>query len=346
MRDKRQKKVASENLSLREKVKWGIYDLQCALHKKTAGRIHRENSGTLKKSRINEKLFIAAVLFVPLTIFCVFYIGVNINSFFLAFQEYDITTGTFRWLGFDNFARFFEMMRMEAFMGYAWRNSFIFLAINLFLSLPFHIINAYYVYKKHPFSKTFRFLLFLPTILSTVVTVTMYKYFLIYGLQGIYSLFKLGEAPNLIYAPDTGLQTVLAYSFWVGFGGSIILFLGLMNRIPPDVLEAASIDGITPLKEFWYIILPLIFPTIGIYIVNILAGFFMQQGSLYTFFGGAARNEFYTFGYYYYIQVLGSAGVARYPIASAAGLFFTVITVPVVLFVRWVMNKVCPPVDY
>ena len=33
------------------------------------------------------------------------------------------------------------------------------------------------------------------------------------------------------------------------FGGSIILFLGLMNRIPPDILEAASIDGITPVKE-------------------------------------------------------------------------------------------------
>ena len=62
--------------------------------------------------------------------------------------------------------------------------------------------------------------------------------------------------------------------------------------------------------------------------------------------GSDARNEFYTFGYYYYIQVLGEAGVARYPVASAAGLLFTIVTVPVTLGARWIMNKVCPSVDY
>ena len=78
----------------------------------------------------------------------------------------------------------------------------------------------------------------------------------------------------------------------MNFGGSIILFLGLMNRIPPEILEAASLDGITPVKEFLYIILPLIFPTISIYIINLLAGFFAQQGSLYTFTGRMRGRNF------------------------------------------------------
>ena len=111
-------------------------------------------------------------------------------------------------------------------------------------------------------------------------------------------------------------------------------------------MEAAAIDGVTPIREFFSIILPLIFPTIGIYIINLLAGFFAQQGSLYTFYGTNARYEFYTFGYYYYIQVLGEAGVPKYPVASAAGLLFTIVTVPITLFARWLMNKICPPVDY
>lgn len=336
----------SENSSWRDRIKWGIYDVRCSLHHKLHSASAGKKTATLRKSRIYEKLFIAAVLFIPLTIFCVFYIGVNINSIFLAFQEYNPRTGDYDWLGFDNFATFFEMLKTEAFMSYAWTNTVILFVINLAVNLPFHIINAYYVYKKNPLAKTFRILLFLPSILSSVITVTMFKYFLTYGLEGIYNIFHLGEIPNLIYDPSTGFTTIIGYSFWVNFGGSIILFLGLMNRIPPDILEAASIDGITPVKEFVHIILPLIFPTISIYIINLLAGFFAQQGSLYTFYGSDARNEFYTFGYYYYIQVLGEAGVARYPVASAAGLLFTIVTVPVTLGARWIMNKVCPSVDY
>lgn len=332
--------------SWREKVKWGIYDFQCMLHDKVGVKLHGKRTGTLAKSRIYEKLFLLAVLIFPLTIFCVFYIGVNINSIFLAFKTYDPLDEDYYWSGFGNFVQFFEMMRSEAFMGYAWTNSVILFVVNLALNLPFHIINAYYVFKKHPLAKTFRILLFLPSILSSVVTVTMFKYFMVYGLEGIYSWLHLGEVPNLIYNPDTGFTTIIAYSFWVNFGGSIILFLGLMNRIPPDLMEAAAIDGVTPIREFFSIILPLIFPTIGIYIINLLAGFFAQQGSLYTFYGTNARNEFYTFGYYYYIQVLGEAGVPKYPVASAAGLLFTIVTVPITLFARWLMNKICPPVDY
>ncbi len=343
---RKEPKKGTDRSSLREKVKWGIYDLKCAFHNKVGVRLHGKKTSTMTKARVYEKLFLAAVLAFPLTIFCVFYIGVNINSIFLAFKEYDSATGKYFWSGFGNFKQFFEMMNSEAFMGYAWKNTFILFAVNLIINLPFHIINAYYVYKKNPLSKTFRFLLFLPSILSSVITVTMFKYFMVYGLPGIYKLFKLGEAPNLIYDPSTGFATIIGYSFWVNFGGSIILFLGLMNRIPPDILEAASLDGITPVKEFWYIILPLIFPTISIYVINLLAGFFAQQGSLYTFYGTDARNEFYTFGYYYYIQVLGEAGVPKYPVASAAGLLFTVVTVPVTLFARWGMNKLCPSVDY
>lgn len=330
----------------REKLKWGVYDVQCALHKKFSRPAGSKKTATLRKSRVNEILFIIAVLIFPLTIFGVFYVGVNINSIFLAFQEYDIRTGEYIWSGFGNFAEFFEMLKTESFMGHAWVNTVILFVVNLAINLPFHILNAYYVYKKNPLFKTFRILLFLPSILSSVITVTMFKYFLVYGLQDIYDLFGLGTVPNYIYDPETGFSTILAYSFWVNFGGSIILFLGLMNRIPPEILEAASLDGITPVKEFLYIILPLIFPTISIYIINLLAGFFAQQGSLYTFYGSDARQEFYTFGYYYYIQVLGEAGVAKYPVASAAGLLFTLVTVPVTLGARWLMNKLCPSVDY
>ncbi len=301
----------------------------------------------LTSARIKELLFIALILALPLTIFAVFYIGVNINSILLAFKKYNPVTRGYDWgAGFANFKQFFDEMETQAFMSYAWKNSFIMFAVNLFINLPFHVFNAYYVYKKNRGAKTFRFLLFLPSILSSVITVTMFRYFIMYGLPEIWDMLGWGQLPDLVYGVETGFTTILVYSFWVNFGGSIILFLGVMNRIPPTLLEAAALDGVTPLKEFWYVILPLIFPTISIYIINLVSGFFAQQGSLFTFYDTGARKEFYTFGYYYYIEVLGTAGEANYPMASAAGLLFTIVIVPIVLALRKLMNYVCPPVDY
>ena len=308
------------------------------------------NNNVKKKfSNANVKriLFITAVLALPLTIFAVFYIGVNLNSILLSFKKYVPATGEYVWgAGLANFKQFFDEMATQAFMSYAWKNTFIMFGVNLLINLPFHVFNAYYVSKKNIGSKIFRFLLFLPSILSSVITVTMFRYFIMYGLPELWKLFDWGNLPDLVYGIDTGFTTIMVYSFWVNFGGSIILFLGVMNRIPPSLLEAGALDGVTPIKEFVYIILPLIFPTISIFILNLIASFFAQQGALYTFYGSGARKEFYTFGYYYYIEVLGTAGEANYPMASAAGLLFTIVIVPIVLAFRKVMNTICPPVDY
>lgn len=328
------------------KIKWGIYSLRCSLHNKFSSKKRRKSS--MSSVKVREKLFLTSVLIYPLTIFLVFYVYVNINCILLSFQDYDFQTGQYVWSSdlFSHFTEFFTMLRTEDFMSYSIKNSCILFAVSLFINLPFHILNAYYVYKKKVLYRTFRILLFLPSVLSSVITVTMFKYFLIYGLRTIYAFFGWGAAPQLLGGLSTGFATTVVYSAWIGFGGSLILFCGLMNRIPPDILEAASLDGVKPLQEFWYIIMPLIFPTINIYIINLIAGFFSTQGSLFTFYGESARREFYTFGYYYYIRVIGESGVSRYPMAAASGIIFTLIVAPITLLSRWLLDKWHPSVDY
>lgn len=329
-----------------EKIGWSFYALKCKIYNALpAGMKKSRGTGA---NRRNEKLFICSVLAVPLLVFAVFYVGVNINCILLAFKDYDISTGKYVWAqkAFGNFTDFFDKLKSEDFMDYSIKNSVILFCVNLFFNLPFHIFNAYYIYKKKFLHEPFKILLFLPSIISSVVTVTLFKYFLIYGLKDIYKLFGWGEAPQLLYGVDTGFTTTLVYSSWISFGGSMLLFLGLMNRISPSITEAAAIDGVNSLQEFFFIILPLIFPTISIYVINLIAGFFAAQGSLFTFYGQNAKKEFYTFGYYYYINVLGDSGVAKYPMAAASGVLFTLVVAPVTLFARWLLNKLYPPIDY
>lgn len=328
------------------KVRWFFYSTKCKIYEKLPKGNKKQKTQTLEKTQ--ERLFLIAVLAIPLTVFAVFYIGVNINCIVLAFKDYDLPNNRYVWesKAFSHFIEFFDMLKTQDFMGYAMRNSVIMFVVSLCFNLPFHIFNAYYVYKKRFLHLPFKVLLFLPSILSSVVSVTMFKYFLIYGLQEIYTLFKWGTAPQLLRSIKTGFATTMVYSAWIGFGGSLILFLGLMNRISPSIIEAASLDGVTPFKEFTKIILPLIFPTISIYVINLIAGFFSAQGSLYTFYGSSARPEFYTFGYYYFTNVLGEAGVARYPMAAASGILFTLVVAPITLIARWLLDKFFPPIDY
>lgn len=49
---------------------------------------------------------------------------------------------------------------------------------------------------------------------------------------------------------------------WRGFGWYFVIFLAGLSSVPDDLLEAASVDGARPWQRLWYVILPLLRPTI------------------------------------------------------------------------------------
>ena len=339
------KKSEKEEWKVKRVVKNAMYDASVFIHQKVFSRLRKNRRGTMKKAKLKDRLFIWCMLAIPLTMFCVFYIGVNFNSILLAFKEYDSLTGGYKWAEFSQFKLFFDTIANEPFMKYAIRNSAIYFSVSLFVLLPIQVMNAYYVYKKRFLGKFFKVMLFMPSILSTVVLVTIFRFFATSGLPDICKALGI-KVLDSVFGLKHGMTTMIVYTIWQGFGGSIILFVGTMTRIPTSVVEAAQIDGITPLKEFFSITLPLVFPTVMVYIVSTVSGFFTLQGPLFTFYGKEAYKEHYTFGYYYFVSILGDAGVKNYPMASAAGLLFTVIIAPITLGLRKFFNKICPPVDF
>ena len=328
------------------KISWFFYEIGVRFF--SLFKRNRKLPVNATAQKVREKFFLAAILIYPLTIFIIFYIVVNIECILLAFKSYNPETGGYVWNNVDpfiNFSSFFKQLKEEEFMSIAFKNSTILFATSMLINLPFHILNAYYIYKKHALYRTYRLLLFLPSILSSVLTTTIFAIFLSKGLQPVYNFFNWGEVPDF-FSTERGFATSVFYSAWISFGGSLILFLGLMNRIPNDVIEAAQIDGVKPFQEFIYIVLPLIFPTITIYIITGIAGFFSNQGSILTFFGTSANAQFQTFGYYYFVKVLGDSGPAQYPMAAASGLVFTLIVAPITLLARFLLNKFFPSEEY
>ncbi len=350
MKNKKIKKIENED---REgfiargmrKVKDFFYDINSGIVNKIRG-----GKPAAVKSRSSVKLrstlFVIAMLAIPMAIFLVFYVYRTLNSFFLSFKEYDTATRTFKWLPmsdfFHNFSYFFEQMRTQKAMSILAKNSVFLFIYSIVLSFPLHLLNAFYLYKKFRGHNLFMVFLFLPSIVSSVIMVTMFKYFVAIGLPNVFENLFSVTLPNLLKDPKYAFGTQIIYLLWAGFGGSVILYVGLMARIPDSLVESAQLDGITLIKEFWYITLPLIYPTVAIQLAANIAIIFSGAGAIYTFFGDSAPTEVQTFGYYFFVQVLGDNGVPKYPYASATGLLFTLIVAPVCLFARWALLRFGP----
>lgn len=307
--------------------------------------------GKKKKKSKGEIIFLVCLLAFPILHFLVFYVGVNFNSLLLAFQKYDPNDATYGFMGFGNFfanfAKVFDNLGSETVLLTATKNSIVLYLFGLLVGTPLNILIAFCVYKKIPMENFFRVIIFLPSIISSIVFVLIFKHFVDYGIPAIWKLFGCENAPQLLFDERFTFNTLIFYGLWTGFGSGVILYSNAMTRIPDSVVEYGQLEGVKPLRELVSIVIPMIFPTLTTFLVTGIAGIFINQGAVYTFFGEHAYPHSYTLGYYMFVQVIGAkSSPANYPYAAAMGLVFTLFAAPITLLVKWGLEKLDPSVSY
>ena len=272
-----------------------------------------------KKSKTRKQfLFLIAITAVPLVQFAIFYVGVNLNSILLAFRYYSFDTG-YSFAGFGNFERVFYEIANNA----------------LYKTMLVNSLITYVVYVGVGI---------LPSIISSVIMVLLFKYFTESAIPTLLNnLFDI-EMSGFLSTTKTAQPVLLFYMVWAGFGPQILMFTGAMNNISDAVVESAQMDGITPVKEFVFITVPLIWPTFVTFMVVSVAGIFTNQLNLYSFFGTGATTSLWTFGYYLYHQA-SMSNLPEYPFLAAVGILFTLIAVPLTFLVRWLLEKFGPSAD-
>ena len=92
-----------------------------------------------KQSR-GKLLFYICVLAYPMLHYLIFYVGVNINSVLLAFQEYDQDLAVYRFVGFVNFKNFFIDLFGGTVLLTSLKNSMILWAATVFVGLPLNLL--------------------------------------------------------------------------------------------------------------------------------------------------------------------------------------------------------------
>ncbi len=295
------------------------------------------------KNFISTNLFVYSFLLIPLLNLAVFYFYVNINSFFMSFRAPEGIADPFYYYEMM-FKRFTDP---NFYLAEAFVNTLRFFCLSTFILLPLGFIFAFFLFKKIRGYKFFRIMLFFPGLISSTIFVSLFKQ--IVGSNGI--LFSLISAItkkdihiDLIGNPDYAIWTILGYCFWTGFGGNFLLAEGAMARIPDDVLEYAKLDGVSPIREFVSIIIPMIFPTVSTLLVMSFVSIFGASGPILLFFQNS-RQGIYTIDYLIYDLTAGSQSGSS-GLAAAIGLFFTAIEIPIVFLVGYITKKIDRGVQY
>ena len=291
-------------------------------------------------------LFYCFLLSLPLLQYLIFYIGVNINSFFLAFTSYDKLTGVESFAGFDNFKQvyytFFQSVEAKNF-GIRLTNSLIAYGSSLLVGTGGAVLFSYYIYKKQFLSNTFKIILFLPSVIPGIASTSIYRYFVETGLLSVYNSIATQPLSSFFNNYDTVYGTVLFYGLFMGFGTQVMMYLGAMNNINPSITEAARLDGASFMREFFSITLPCIYSTLTTFVVVGITGIFTSELGLYSFFAGNAPGRAQTLGYYLNrITIDNTSNSAQWPYISAIGLCFTAIVAPITICLKRVLDKYDP----
>jgi len=111
---------------------------------------------------------------------------------------------------------------------------------------------------------TFRTIFYLPLLASasSVAIVMGYIFDQKFGVLNYY-LGLLG-IPNIPWlTSDFGATTtIVIIAVWQQLGFAFVLFIAALSSVPKDVLEAAQIDGASPVRTFFAVKLPMISPTV------------------------------------------------------------------------------------
>jgi multiple sugar transport system permease protein len=162
------------------------------------------------------------------------------------------------WVGFHNFVRTYNDFRFIS----AFKHVLVYTSVWLAALMVFVVGLALLLHgRASKVSSSFRFLFYMPGALAGSAAVLVWLFmldpsvspaaFLLHDLLGA-DIFAQSIAPQ-------NLPFIFAMiAFWTGAGGWIVVMYGALNTIPPDLEEAARIDGAGPITIALRLKLPLI----------------------------------------------------------------------------------------
>ena len=176
-----------------------------------------------------------------------------IMGIYLSFCNFTTVTDA-QIVGLANYIRVFTDPSSN-FLHSLWLTS-LFTVVNVILINVFGCVLALLMVRGFRGTNLFRTVFFMPNLIGGIVLGWIWNLL----LTGI--LDKFGR--TLVYSEAYGFWGLTVLMLWQQAGYMMIIYIAGLQSIPDDLIEAASIDGATPLQTLFKIKIPMVMPSITI----------------------------------------------------------------------------------
>ena len=176
-----------------------------------------------------------------------------IMGIYLSFCNFTTVTDA-QFVGLANYIRIFTDPSSN-FLHSLWLTS-LFTVVNVILINVFGFVLALLLVRGFRGTNLFRTVFFMPNLIGGIVLGWIWNLL----LTGI--LDKFGR--TLVYSEAYGFWGLTVLMLWQQAGYMMIIYIAGLQSIPDDLIEAASIDGATPLQTLFKIKIPMVMPSITI----------------------------------------------------------------------------------
>ncbi len=211
------------------------------------------------------------------------------RSLVLSFQHTNLVTPA-TWVGFDNFARVFADPLLPT---AAW-NTLWFTILAVLIGFPVPILLAVFIGELRRTRGLASVLVYIPVIIPPVVAVLLWKQIFDPSPNGLLNTVLgwvgIGPLPWLQSAA-MAMPSIVVQATWAGFGTTTIIYLAALMSAPPELYEAAELDGAGIAKRAWHITLPHLRTVILLMLILQVIGTFQVFTEPFVMTGGGPNNS-------------------------------------------------------
>lgn len=237
-----------------------------------------------------------------------------------------------RFIGLENY---FYLWRDEEFWNSLWLGC-VYSVWTIFFQIVLGVAAALVLNETFVGRGLVRAIVLFPYMIPTIVAVILWKWLLndTYGVVN-YWLFALGIARDPIcwLGADHIMLSVIMMSIWQFFPFVLLSILARLQTIPPELYEAAKVDGASAIGRFFHVTLPQIRGILFVVILLRSIWMFTKFDTVWLMGEGAGAGRFIrTLPVYAYMRTLTyyQAGLG----AALAVIMFAILVVCTVIYFR------------
>jgi multiple sugar transport system permease protein len=177
-----------------------------------------------------------------------------VRSFVMSVQETNmVTPATF--VGLDNFRAVLD----DPLLGTAVQNTLWFALLALVFGYPVPLVMAVVMSDVRRARGLYSLLAYLPVVVPPAVAVLLWRFFYDAEPNGVFNTVlgwaHLGPVPWLEDA-SWAMPSLVIEATWAAAGGTVIIYLAALVSVPPELYDAAEVDGAGVLGKIWHVTLP------------------------------------------------------------------------------------------